>query len=109
MMHSERLHFDQNAEVYRRSRPPYPTQLYATLREWGALREGIDVLEIGPGSGQATRALLANGIRSIHAVELGETLAQELQQQLPDPRLTVTVGDIHRVNLPAQAYDLVSS
>ena len=38
------------------------------------------VLEIGPGHGVLTRALLERGVRCIHAVEVDERLRPELEE-----------------------------
>lgn len=46
---------DSVAELYERSRPGYPPALFAALGEPGR------ALEIGAGTGQATRGLLARG------------------------------------------------
>src|SRR5689334_4976575 len=44
---------------YHAARPPYPGIVWTTLRERAGLREGIDILEIGAGTGLATEHLLA--------------------------------------------------
>lgn len=106
-MAGDPLHFDAVAALYQAARPPYPPELYAQLEAWGALRPGVSVLELGPGTGQATGELLARGAGRIDAVELGESMAAHLRRTLPDPRLAVIVGDAHAVPLPARAYDLV--
>ncbi len=99
-----RLHFDRIAPMY--ARPDYPPELFEQLAAWGIVLDGRQVLELGPGSGQATKALLARGVAHIDAVELGSRLAQELRACLPDARLHLCVGDAHAVPLPEQAYDL---
>jgi 16S rRNA (adenine1518-N6/adenine1519-N6)-dimethyltransferase len=60
---------------------------------------GSTVLEIGPGTGILTEALLATGARVL-AVELDRELAALLQQTLGGrPGLTVWVGDALRIEL----------
>ncbi|MBB5378210.1 SAM-dependent methyltransferase [Deinococcus metalli] len=105
-MAGDHLHFDRVAALYHAARPAYPAALYDQLEAWGALRPGMTVLELGPGTGQATRDLLARGVASIDAVELGDTMAAYLRRTLPDPRLTVIVGNAHDVRLPDHRYDL---
>ncbi|THF83920.1 class I SAM-dependent methyltransferase [Deinococcus sp. KSM4-11] len=100
------LHFDRVATLYSAARPGYPPALFDQLRAWGALRADSRVLELGPGSGQATQDLLDRGVRRIDALEVGTALARELQKRLPDPRLHVWVGDAHDLPLPEGAYDL---
>ncbi len=98
--------FDRDAVAYELGRPPYPNRVYEFMVEIGALGPGTRVLEIGPGTGLATSALLARGA-TVDAIELGANLAERLRNHLPDPRLTVTVGDVHTIALPASAYDTV--
>ena len=101
-----RWSFNRDADVYEGGRPPYPTRVYAFMEEIGALKPRCRVLEIGPGTGQATIEVLARGA-TVDAVELGANLAARLREHVPDPRLTVAVGDIHTVDLPDATYDSV--
>ena len=54
--------------------------------------EGQRVLEIGPGGGVLTAELLAAGARVL-GWELDLEWAAELRRRLPDPRLSLVVGD----------------
>ncbi|HJJ38533.1 MAG TPA: 16S rRNA (adenine(1518)-N(6)/adenine(1519)-N(6))-dimethyltransferase RsmA [Methanocorpusculum sp.] len=64
---------------------------------------GRTILEIGPGGGVLTRALLDRGA-VVHAVELDTGLIPNLEQrfadELADGRLTITLGDASKVPLP---------
>ena len=54
--------FDTAAELYERASPGYPSQLFADLAASTGLRAaGARVLEVGTGTGQATRGLLERG------------------------------------------------
>jgi SAM-dependent methyltransferase len=97
--------FDDNPRSYHLARPDYPRELYAILADRCGLAAGTQVLEIGPGTGQATRDLLAHGAE-VTAVELGAGLAATLRSTLPDPRLNVVIGDIAETPLPEGAFDL---
>ena len=55
--------FDQDAERYDRARPGYPAELFDDLAALTGLRAGDRVLEIGPGTGQATVPLAQRGYR----------------------------------------------
>ncbi|MFA6364185.1 16S rRNA (adenine(1518)-N(6)/adenine(1519)-N(6))-dimethyltransferase RsmA [Methanoregula sp.] len=65
--------------------------------------KGKTVLEVGPGNGALTRALLDRGA-IVHAVELDGLLCEELAAQfsleIQNGTLTVTHGDATRCDLP---------
>ncbi len=64
---------------------------------------GRAVLEVGPGNGALTRALLARGA-TVHAIELDGLLCEDLAVTFADEiaagRLTITHGDASRCALP---------
>jgi trans-aconitate methyltransferase len=65
------------------------------------------VLEVGPGTGKATRDLLDFGA-TVHGVEIGPAMAAKLRAVVPSRSLTVTVGNFEEV--PADGrYDCVFS
>lgn len=70
-----RYTFDQIAALYDRARPNYPEQLFDDLFAVGSLGPGTKILEIGCGTGQASRPLAQRGCR-LMCVELGERLSE---------------------------------
>ncbi|HVW42680.1 MAG TPA: class I SAM-dependent methyltransferase [Amycolatopsis sp.] len=62
--------FNEVAELYDRVRPGYPDELFADLGAITGMDEGSSVLEVGCGTGQATRSLAALGC-SVTAIEPG--------------------------------------
>ncbi|MGN7798860.1 class I SAM-dependent methyltransferase [Leifsonia sp. 22587] len=76
------MHFDRHAALYDRARPPYPDSLRDRLRQLGLLTPGRRALDLGAGSGQATRLLVDAGM-DVTAVEPGPALADILQQRFP--------------------------
>jgi len=73
--------FDQDAELYHKARPDYPEQLFDDLFAPGGLGHDAAVLELGCGTGQATRHLARRGCRVV-CVELGENLAEVARRNL---------------------------
>jgi 16S rRNA (adenine1518-N6/adenine1519-N6)-dimethyltransferase len=71
---------------------------------------GKTVLEIGPGNGALTRALLVRGAR-VHAIELDSILCEQLAdlfpQEIASGQLTVQHGDAIRCPIPP--FDLTVS
>lgn len=97
------MHFDARADVYDRSRPAYPVALWDRLSELGVLGPDVRVLELGPGTGQATRRLL-DTCRSVTAVEPGQQLARRLRERCPEA--AVLVASAEEADFDAGAFDL---
>jgi SAM-dependent methyltransferase len=76
-----RAMFDEDAEAYDRTRPVAPESVFDDLVALAGLRPGAAIVEIGAGTGQATRALAERGLR-ITAVELGANLAARARENL---------------------------
>ena len=101
--------FDLVAEDYDRHRPTYPDVLVDRACEGAGIGPGAAVLEIGCGTGQLTRSLLARGLR-VTAVEPGQQLIARAGDQLNG------VGEVQFVNarlenasLPRAHYSAVFS
>jgi SAM-dependent methyltransferase len=73
--------FNQIAGEYDRHRPAYPDALIDQACHRAGIGPGAPVLEIGCGTGQLTRALLARGLR-VTAVEPGDQLIARARDQL---------------------------
>jgi ubiquinone/menaquinone biosynthesis C-methylase UbiE len=73
--------FDELADEYDRTRPMYPDALVDRACEVAGLGSGDPVLEIGCGTGQLTRSLVARGLR-VTAVEPGGNLIRLAGQNL---------------------------
>jgi SAM-dependent methyltransferase len=94
--------FDEVAELYDRVRPGYPDDLFDELA--AALPRTPVVVEVGPGTGQATNGLVARGAR-VTAVELGAHLAAVLARNLPT--VHVVIGPFENVDLAPGSFDAV--
>ncbi len=85
--------FDRIAASYDRFRPEYPPELIDDVLELGKLREGSNVVEVGCGTGQATRALARKGL-NIDAIELSPRMAALAAANLADfPKAEIHVAD----------------
>jgi ubiquinone/menaquinone biosynthesis C-methylase UbiE len=101
--------FNGAAEAYNTYRPHYPDELFTKLATDTHLSAQSRLLEIGPGTGQATEPLARRGY-DITAVELGEHLAAKARAVLGKYRcVNVITGAFEEVDLPDRYFDLVFS
>jgi SAM-dependent methyltransferase len=99
--------FDQAAELYDRARPRYPPALFEDLAKLTGIGPGSRVLEIGPGTGQATVPLAERGCQIV-AVELGPQLAPVARRNLARfPAVEVVTAAFEDWPLPSEPFDLV--
>ena len=101
--------FNEVAAEYDRNRPTYPDALVDHACQVACIGDGDRVLEIGCGTGQLTRSLLARGLR-VTALEPGDQLIAIAGDNLKD------AGDVEFVNarledmqLPRKRYQAVFS
>jgi ubiquinone/menaquinone biosynthesis C-methylase UbiE len=73
--------FDDIAADYDRHRPAYPDELVDQACQAAGIGSGDQVLEVGCGSGQLTRGLLARGLH-VTALEPGKSLIALARQNL---------------------------
>lgn len=73
--------FDEVAAEYDRRRPAYPDELVDQACQVAGIGSGDHVLEVGCGSGQLTRGLLARGLH-VTALEPGKSLIALARQNL---------------------------
>lgn len=101
--------FNTDAERYDVRRPHYPNALFDKLIIDTHLEKDAELLEIGPGTGQATKPLAERGYH-ITAVELGEALADKARKVLGGfSNVDIITGAFEDVDLPNQHYDLIYS
>ncbi|MFB7341664.1 class I SAM-dependent methyltransferase [Streptomyces hydrogenans] len=99
--------FDEDAELYDRTRPGYPPVLYDDLAELAGACPGSRVLEIGCGTGQATVPLAERGCR-ITAVEAGPRMAAVARRNLDGAAgVEIVTADFETWPLPEEAFDVV--
>ncbi len=102
------LIFNSVAEDYDAVRPGYPAPLFDDLTELAGLRAGSKVLEIGPGSGLATRSLLERGWRVV-ATEPGVDLAAIARRRAEGKPLRVEQTTFEDWDPAGERFDLVFS
>ena len=72
--------FDTIPEQFDKFRPKYSPELFQYLISYAGIGPGKAVLEIGPGTGQATDPILKTGC-DYHAIELGEHLYAKMKEK----------------------------
>jgi hypothetical protein len=86
--HARRGLFTSDVATYAVGRPGYPDRVYELLRQRCGLGAGTRVLEMGPGTGQATGRLLDLGA-DVTVIELGPELADHLRRRFDGRALAV--------------------
>ena len=101
--------FDEIAAEYDRRRPTYPDELVDQACQVAGIGSGDHVLEVGCGSGQLTRGLVARGLH-VTALEPGKSLIALARQNLEG------AGEVEFVNaqfedalLPREQFQAVFS
>jgi SAM-dependent methyltransferase len=97
--------FGLDPAAYDSARPGHAERVYEVLVERCGLRPHTSALEIGPGTGQATRRLLELGAEPVVTIEPNPELAAYLEDSL-GPLVDVWVVALEDAHLPANAFDL---
>jgi SAM-dependent methyltransferase len=77
----ERFAFDQIANVYKVARPGYPEALIEDVVAYADLKQSDHILEVGCGTGQATKSLAKRGF-PIVAMDPGPEMLREAREDL---------------------------
>jgi SAM-dependent methyltransferase len=102
-----RATFGTVAEQYDRARPSYPAAVFDDLAALGGIPPGGRVLEIGPGTGQATVELARRGYEVV-AVELSPELAAMARRNLAAfPHAEVVTADFEAWAGEPESFDAV--
>lgn len=101
--------FDTIPERFDRYRPRYCRELFDFLISYSGIGRGKRVLELGPGTGQATDPILDTGCE-YHAVELGEHLyAKMLEKYGARDNFDIVNGDFITYDFGKERYDMIYS
>jgi SAM-dependent methyltransferase len=101
-----RFTFDTVADAYDAARPGYPDALFDDLVELAGLEPGARLLEVGCGTGKATRPLLERGF-SVVCLEPGGQLAEESRRTLAGLPVEIHVARLETWPGEPEAFDLV--
>jgi len=103
----KRTHFDEIVMKYDKIRPNYPNELFSDLFEYTGTGINKKALEIGAGTGKATRPILEAGY-DVTAVEIGANMAAFLSDKFKAyTDFNVIVSAFEDAELEEDAYDLV--
>ncbi|MES1219199.1 MAG: class I SAM-dependent methyltransferase [Bacteroidota bacterium] len=106
-MNSPKQIFDKVALLYNAVRPRYPEELFSALIDVAGLHQDAALLEIGPGTGQATKPLAEKGFQ-ITAVESGYSLAEVAKMELKDySNVQVINTSFEEADFLPASFDLV--
>jgi ubiquinone/menaquinone biosynthesis C-methylase UbiE len=101
--------FDEIAAEYDRHRPTYPDELVDQACQVAGIGSGDQVLEVGCGSGQLTRGLVARGLR-VTALDPGKSLMALARQNLEDAEAVEFVNSqFEDALLPREQFQAVFS
>ena len=101
--------FDTIPEQFDKYRPRYSAKLFSDLIEYAGIGPGKTVLELGPGTGQATDPILNTGC-DYNAIELGEHLFEMMKRKYGQyPNFRIVNGDFITHDFGEQKFDLIYS
>lgn len=101
--------FDQIPEEFDKYRPRYCDELFQKISSVCDLNSDKSVLEIGPGTGQATRPILETGC-DYTAIELGENFTSFMKEKFSSyPNFKIINDDFETYPFEDNRYDLVFS
>lgn len=101
--------FDTIPEQFDRYRPRYCPALFSDLIAYAGIGPEKTVLELGPGTGQATEPILNTGCE-YHAIELGEHLVQVMNRKYGSrPNFHIVNDDFITHDFESKRFDLIYS
>lgn len=101
--------FDTIPEQFDKYRPRYSPALFEYLIHYAKIGPGKRVLEIGPGTGQATDPILQTKC-DYHAIELGEHLCAKMREKYDQfPNFHIVNDDFITYDFGQQRFDMVYS
>ncbi len=104
-----RYTFNEDVKNYDSIRPRYPAKMFEDIFKYSRISPDSNVLEIGIGTGQATKLFLDKGCK-LTAVELGENLADYCKVKFENYKnISIINDDFLKCDLPENSFDLIYS
>jgi SAM-dependent methyltransferase len=101
--------FDMIPDQFDKFRPRYSKNLFDFLIDRADIGTGKSVLEIGPGTGQATEPVLCTGCE-YHAIELGEHLYRKMKEKYGKlPNFNIVNDDFVTHDFGDMKFDMIYS
>lgn len=105
----KRLIFNENVENYDKWRPSYCNELFKDILAFSQIEQGKKAIEIGIGTGQATRPFLETGCE-LTAIELGKDLSEYSKLKFREYKnFTVCNTVFEEFECPNYSIDLIYS
>jgi SAM-dependent methyltransferase len=102
-----RVRFGEDPDAYDGTRPIAPDSVFDDIARLARLQAGSNVVEIGPGTGQATRPLAERGLRVL-ALEIDPRLAARASQNLAGlPHVSVSATSFEAWRPGDASFDAV--
>ena len=106
--HDESSAYDGVADDYEVARPGYPADVFDTIEHYGGFDGPPRVVEVGSGTGQATRQMAARGW-TVHGIEPGPRLAETARARVSSPTTGFEVARFEDAVLAESSFDLVAA
>ena len=104
-----RLVFDSVSEQFDRYRPRYSSELFDSLISYAGLAPGKAVLELGPGTGQATEPILNTGC-DYSAIELGGHMVEMMKRKFASrSNFSIVHDDFITHDFGCERFDMIYS
>ena len=104
-----RTTFNEDARLYDLARPGYPAAMFDDIVALSGIPQGGHILEIGPGTGQATLPFAQRGYYVL-GIDLGADMVAVARSKLtPYPRVRFEIGSFEHARVPPHSFDLAIS
>lgn len=101
--------FEQVPEQFDKWRPRYCNELFSDLITYANIDSNCEVLEIGPGTGQATEPILKTGC-SYTAIELGRNFTEIMNNKFSSyDNFSIVNSDFETYPFKTEQFDLIYS